>query len=737
MSDDKIHHQSFTIDDLTARTVTIYPTRAAIVRDLQNVDIKPGRTEITINNLTPLADEHSIKVEGHGTSAIVTDMTVDLVPNRSVPSSSDISSESESESEDESLLQPAELTAATASIKQLESKIADLSHAQDSLVARTEYLKKSMDHNCANALGFPELKTYAEVRDGLFSELKQVRADLETEQTRLAAAKKTEGKLMRTFDRARRGPREARRQRRLARADRKAEKADQKLEVPSRVYRVRITIEYGSLPPETQSVVSNVAHGKPKAPTQDADDAEQLEKKGPYLRISYITGGASWTPHYDLRLDTTEQSGVLTYRANFTNRTGETWRDAKVTLSTSQNTFSGLEDKVPWMAAWNVSLTASSYNHQDGGLFSPMERQLREAQKATVSTERQTRALAASPSWNANAYRSASSVAASENLVLTNRRTESTARTTLSSTFFGGGGGGDSIKRKKSHKPQAIYEEPAFSPSESEEDMGFGLFNEKGGAGPPGGEPADTTTSSSARRRLRVATANTESHGMTTTYDLPGTRTITSSKLLRRHVITELSLPSIEFSHISVPKLRQAVFLKARIHNKSTVSFLRGKAGLTLDGSFLGSTTIPLCVPGNHVDVGLGVDESIQISYTRPSKKSSSQGLMMMKESVVNYYRSIRIHNVRSGPVRLLVLDQVPVSDDERLRIGILQPKGLRVENDSVAVGGKGEGGKLGAASLRKNGEIWWELNMHNGGDCVLPVEYEARMPQGVAIRVK
>lgn len=38
--DDTIHKQSFSIDDLATRSVTIYPTRAAVVRDIENVVIK-------------------------------------------------------------------------------------------------------------------------------------------------------------------------------------------------------------------------------------------------------------------------------------------------------------------------------------------------------------------------------------------------------------------------------------------------------------------------------------------------------------------------------------------------------------------------------------------------------------------------------------------------------------------------------------------------------------------------
>lgn len=39
-ADDTIHKQSFSIDDLATRSVTLYPTRAAVVRDIENVTIK-------------------------------------------------------------------------------------------------------------------------------------------------------------------------------------------------------------------------------------------------------------------------------------------------------------------------------------------------------------------------------------------------------------------------------------------------------------------------------------------------------------------------------------------------------------------------------------------------------------------------------------------------------------------------------------------------------------------------
>jgi hypothetical protein len=68
---------------------------------------QPGRTEITILNLTPLPDPNSLKIEGHGTSAVVTDITIDLIAHRASsqsPPNPDSGSDSDSSSSDEESL---------------------------------------------------------------------------------------------------------------------------------------------------------------------------------------------------------------------------------------------------------------------------------------------------------------------------------------------------------------------------------------------------------------------------------------------------------------------------------------------------------------------------------------------------------------------------------------------------------------------------------------------------------
>lgn len=65
---------------------------------------------------------------------------------------------------------------------------------------------------------------------------------------------------------------------------------------------------------------------------------------------------ASWTPRYDLILDSTSRTGHIIYKAHFLNYTFEDWQDAHIRLSTSVTTFSGLSDTVPLLNPWNVKL---------------------------------------------------------------------------------------------------------------------------------------------------------------------------------------------------------------------------------------------------------------------------------------------------------------------------------------------------------------------------------------------
>ena len=91
------------------------------------------------------------------------------------------------------------------------------------------------------------------------------------------------------------------------------------------------------------------------------------------LSLSYITSSAFRLPRYDLSLNTPTRSGNLVYRAEFCNTTSETWKDAKVTLSTSQTSFQGLGQPIPSLTTWHIRLSkmlGSQTDSSSGALVS-------------------------------------------------------------------------------------------------------------------------------------------------------------------------------------------------------------------------------------------------------------------------------------------------------------------------------------------------------------------------------
>ena len=223
-------------------------------------------------------------------------------------------------------------------------------------------------------------------------------------------------------------------------------------------------------------------------------------------------------------------------------------------------------------------------------------------------------------------------------------------------------------------------------------------------------------------------------HRLTATYDIPGLRTVAPSFTTRRHKIASIHLKDVHLSYVLVPKLRAAAFLKARLRNTSSVALLNGPAGLTLDGSFLGNTNLPRCSAGEYFHLSLGVDPSVNVTYSKPVVKRSQTGVFTKEGSGV-YTRTCTITNTKSNrAIEGTVLDQIPVSEEERLRVEVLQPVGLRAEGGGIRTG-TGTGGKgtekwgRATAMLKKGGEVAWEVKIEPGRGAKLTLEYEAKFP--------
>ena len=524
-----------------------------------------------------------------------------------------------------------------------------------------------------------------------------------------------------------------------------------------------------------------------KASKQFTSEDKTADEDRIDISISYITYSASWSPRYDLALDTISNSGSITYRAELRNTTSETWRDAKVILSTSKTSFQGLGEPIPTIQPWHIRLgrifgktdtddvlfsrSEQEIKYRGGGLFG-QKQQLHRGQLFGQTNPHAAPGSAASGSlfgssgrvrWKSNpppatvpfgdSFGGNNHGSTGTNLFSQPATTAfgSTAGASLFSSSGGGLFGSSSTQQPQQQMPGSSVLQ------------GFGgLQVQPNIALPPPQQlhaaeadeldhDIDNDTIAPDSAALAFEESTWEEAGLTETYTVPGTKTIAPSNTTRRHKIASIPLDSITLSHVIVPKLRTAAFLKARLRNTSASTLLKGPVGLTLDGSFLGNTTLPRSSPGEAFVLNLGVDPALNVLYSKPLVRRSQSGVFQKEGSRI-FTRSCTLTNTKNRlSVEATVVDQIPVSEDDKLKVEVLVPRGLRKEDDQAVKAGVGqinEGtGKKGStyaensareekpkwgkatAKMKKDGQIEWDVKLNPGQGVKLELEYETRFP--------
>ena len=847
--------QVYNIRDLSTKSVVLYPTRAHVTREISNVQLRTGANEVEIYGLSPTVDEHSIQVEGQSTVNVV-DMSVQLVPNRDIYD--EIYPEDDESSDDESDLEYEDSDDEDGTVKSISKELKDLrlevtkqneiqTSANERLVTLDRYAKSAEAEHLSPDDVSKLLNRYHEDRSKIFevhTTATQKLVDLEKQIRRKEVERANAGKESRKQKEASEKQKfKERRRKDLQRAEQKKQAKYVKQERmrcwAKKVFKITLLLETSSLDTpgssrrnslDTVTLASQTPldpnTGKP-TPGPAATSPVTIP-----LLLSYVTKEAGWSPRYDLQISSVQKSAKITYRTEFLNRTSETWKDAKLSFSTSQTSYQGLDDVVPFMHAWHVRLVR--YTNGDGGLLSAEEankprggrpdaenfnraevfglddnfipvyqsKRLLEVQKSNNVTglfgpsSRNARpgglfgssTKAASGGFgggygSGNPYSSVQNTSlfgssrgaaapmiqriegkeeeAREDVVQANVQLDQSIQSARSgSRSVASSVGGLFGARRKS---QARH----VNMKEKDETLAYGydptIEDSEREPPPPSfnGDDDDEEASWEGKQftsidiwRRRLLTVYDQDNGLTATFEVPGTRTLEPSSLTRRHKIASLHASNIHLSHICVPKLRSAAFLRTKIRNpSSSVTLLKGSAGVTLDGSFLGNMTLPRVSPNQIFDLPLGVDPAIHVNYPKPSVHRSTQGIIFNKESAQVFTRSIWLNNTKPTPVDMLVLDQIPVSEDERLRIVVVSPRGLNKEGDSAKAGvsakegssgglAVAEGGKDGkkevwgsaVAKLKKGGEVGWTVKLEGGKGCLLKLDYEARLPSAEKI---
>ena len=292
------------------------------------------------------------------------------------------------------------------------------------------------------------------------------------------------------------------------------------------------------------------------------------------LTVRYQVRNAAWVPRYDARLATGSKTAApqldLTRRAEIKQRTGESWSDVAVQLSTTRPTANAAAPELTTV---------------------------------TVDFEPEPKPVMAAPPPPAD----------------------------------------QAAQRPAARRSLKVAEEMAA------------------GAGAP--EPELDIAEQSAA----VATAPFQA-----VFTVPGRLSVPDTGEAKRVLLQEDSVEPV-LTVRTVPKVDANAYLYAKLVLPKGSPLLPGAVSLFRDGTFVGTGELPVLSPGEEHELGFGADDQVRVRHAISDEKRGETGLISSARTDTRHFR-ITIKNMHERAVELVVHDQIPVSQNQDIKVDLLGP---------------------------------------------------------------
>ena len=193
------------------------------------------------------------------------------------------------------------------------------------------------------------------------------------------------------------------------------------------------------------------------------------------------------------------------------------------------------------------------------------------------------------------------------------------------------------------------------------------------GAPPPPPAPADKVAAGEQRAEAIIST-------FAATYAVPGRVTVENTGETKRVLIDEARLePSLLVR--AVPKREERAFLYAKVVLPKASVFLPGQISLFRDQTFVGTGRLPQLSGGDEHELGFGTDDAVRIRYAVADEKRGETGLISTSRTDQRNYR-ITVKNLHERPIAFTVLDQVPASLNQDIKVELIAGRAAPTRRD-------------------------------------------------------
>jgi uncharacterized protein (TIGR02231 family) len=161
----------------------------------------------------------------------------------------------------------------------------------------------------------------------------------------------------------------------------------------------------------------------------------------------------------------------------------------------------------------------------------------------------------------------------------------------------------------------------------------------------------------------------------------------------------------------TTPRLEAKAYLYAKFTTPRVTPYLPGLVSLFRDGTFVGTGRLPQLTPGEEHELGFGADDAVRVRHNIIEDKRGETGIITSSKTDLRSYR-ISVKNAHPQPIQLTVIDQIPVSQQQDIKIELVtrtQPSRRDVDD--------------------RRGIIAWDLKLEPDEERIIEFGYRVTWP--------
>ncbi len=219
-----------------------------------------------------------------------------------------------------------------------------------------------------------------------------------------------------------------------------------------------------------------------------------------------------------------------------------------------------------------------------------------------------------------------------------------------------------------------------------------------------------------AEEAVEEAPAQVTEGLLSTVFTAPRRESVDGAGRARKVYLAAFALQA-ELSRVAAPRADPSAYLAAKAVNETGATLLPGPAAVFLGDELVGRAALPLVPPGGEVKLAFGADDRIKVERRVVERRHETSGLFA-KDDVIRYHVRTTVKNLWSKPATVRLLDLVPVSREEQVKVAVLDGTTAPTEPDDPM----------------KPGIKAWVFSLDPRKEKVVELRYEVRFPLGMAV---